>query len=179
MRPVAETEVPSARSKMARARFASPAATLGRRNKASSSSRCLAGTETIRRCFAIGTSLFKNRNSPPWFPDYKLFPFLRGDVLSNCMDTIVFVGSFRDSLKVQQRLTPAAPVLGLSGRVPRGVRAKNPRKTRFFACSLDYQSPAAVELWAPLIPFMLRHGRATGKAVSFFSAAAPGSPRNV
>src|SRR5437870_12499138 len=84
MRPVAETDVPSARSRMARARLANPAATLGRRNRASSSSRCLAVTQTIR-CrgfFAIGTSLFtRTLISPPWFRDHKLFPFLRGDVL--------------------------------------------------------------------------------------------------
>src|SRR5437870_12428852 len=85
MRPVAETDVPSARSRMARARLANPAATLGRRNRASSSSRCLAVTQTIRcrGCFAIGTSLFtRTLISPPWFRDHKLFPFLRGDVLS-------------------------------------------------------------------------------------------------
>src|SRR5438128_72029 len=84
MRPVAETDVPSARSRMARARLANPAATLGRRNRASSSSRCLAVTQTIRcrGCFAIGTSLFtRTLISPPWFRDHKLFPFLRGDVL--------------------------------------------------------------------------------------------------
>jgi hypothetical protein len=59
-RLVAETDTPSARSKMARARLTNPAATLVRRCNASSSCRCSADKETMQRPmrFAMGLSVF-------------------------------------------------------------------------------------------------------------------------
>ena len=58
-RPVAEIDDSSASSKMARARLANPAFTLGRRCNASNSSRCCEVTETENRSekSAIGTSM--------------------------------------------------------------------------------------------------------------------------
>lgn len=64
-RLVAEKDMPSAKSNMARARLARPAATLDRRKIARSSCRCLADTTTCCRPvrFDIAPSLFSKRPS--------------------------------------------------------------------------------------------------------------------
>jgi hypothetical protein len=59
-RPTAEMEAPSASSTMARARLTNPAAALGRRSKASSSSRCSQVREMMQFLvrFTRGPSVF-------------------------------------------------------------------------------------------------------------------------
>ena len=83
MRAVDDTLTPSASSNIARALFANPAATLGRRNKASRSFRCCILTLTAR-CLLMGTSLFQKTCSPlSGLTKCNMFPYLGGGVLSH------------------------------------------------------------------------------------------------
>ena len=80
MRAVDDTLTPSANSNIARALFANPAATLGRRNKDSSSFRCCILTVTVR-CLLMGTSLLQKTCSAfNGLTKGNMFPYLWGGV---------------------------------------------------------------------------------------------------